>query len=212
MKNTGTLAKTLCTIGLLFLAACTTTSVEGPPNPMQKLEAVTTLNDPHQPCWVSDISCRDTASIIANYGSSKDYANRQSAEDDAIFQAQTAAAELIKVHIRRIFQEAAKTASLDDQNIIKGIAGDKATQKLVEQDVYGARPILYTRRITVTQYNVPKDHWEAFALILLPKDMNMKIAREQLEALKAKDPSKEPLVDGAEQRLKELGENGWMTR
>lgn len=190
----------------VFMAACASTNTASlpEPNPNAKTEALSTPTDPNQPCWVSDASCRDTEKLIAVVGRSKEYVDAQSAEQDSILDAQRRAGEFVETQVVRVFDEVAHTASRTDQKIIKGIAGDDATHKRIDVKVKNLRPITYTRRWTVTQYGIPKEHWESFAFIVMPVDMNSNIAKERLEEEKHENPANDPLIAGAEKRLLEM--------
>lgn len=190
---------------LLSLSACATT----PPllTTSKKIEFLSTPKDTDAPCWVEKVSCADTASELAVSGVSKRFQDRQGAERDAIREVQIRAAEVVEVNIVRIDEEVASVLGRANKSLPRGIAQDDATKRTINKKLSGMRPINYTRRWSITEYGDTEEAWESFALVFLPKDLSIVVAKEVLD--EKKELSDDPLIDRAIKRLDELREQGW---
>lgn len=191
-------------LSLLIISACTSTQ---PSATASKKEVLSTPQDPDAPCWVKDVSCKDTATELAVRGGSKRFKDMQGAERDAIRDAQIRAVEVVEVNLERIDDEVASILGRANKALPRGIAQDDATKRIMNKKLNGMRPVNYTRRWSITEHGDTEEEWESFALILLPRDLNTVVAKEVLDEKEAL--TKDPLIDRASKRLDELREQGW---
>lgn len=158
-----------------------------------------------EPCWVRDITCKDSEDKLAILGISKDFATEQEAALDSDLDAQRRAVETIEFRLRRIDDEVISKEGRTKGILSGGVAGDDATQKLVDQTVSGMRPVNYRVRFEVKEYGVGDMKWKSYSLILLPKN----VAKAISEAVLNEKDSKDPIVQRAKERLQNLREGVW---
>lgn len=191
-------------VSCLLLSSCVSTQ---PSFNSSKREVISTPQDPNEPCWVKDVSCVDTASELAVRGVSKRFKDMQGSERDAIRDSLIRAAEVVEVGIERIDEEVASILGRVNKALPRGIAQDDATKRTINKKLNGLRPVNYTRRWLIAEYGDTEEEWESFAVVFLPKDLNLIIAKEVLDEKKVM--SEDPLLDRASKRLDELREQGW---
>lgn len=161
------------------------------------------LSDGNQPDWVVKYKKKNTKTLRAVVGVSKNYAMESSARSDAILQAQKEAITLISSSVARQTKEALASASADADIVNEGTAKNDVTEMLAKEEFQGEVEEYYVEKWERMTGGTLKQYFKAYVLILFPKNLAEISAKKMLAKAKQKeaDAVKQNQIQKAEELL-----------